>query len=100
MLFGCSDEKIKGKPIYQKSEEISTFVNGAKWDKASEEVKAMVELYQKNKWKFQLLGDEMEYSGLNQEIIKLKVSIEEEDKKEAKANLALIQDYIRAIYYR
>ncbi len=99
ILVGCSDGKIKTKPIYQKSEEIIDLLNQSQWEKAADEAAAIRDLYKKNKWKFQLLGDETEYSELDQEISKLKISIEEKDKHEAKTNLVLIQDYIKAIYF-
>ncbi|KEF35960.1 protein of unknown function (DUF4363) [Schinkia azotoformans MEV2011] len=100
MLVGCSDEKIKNKPIYQKSEEIMDLLNHSQWEKAGDEAKAISDLYKKSRWKLQLLGGEMEYSELEQEISKLKISIEEKDKREAKTNIVLIQDYIKAIYFR
>lgn len=100
LLLGCSNDKIISKPLYQKSEEIISLVNQLQWEKAKEEVRVIEDLYQKDEWKFQLLGDESEYDGLNQEISQLKVSIQEEDKMEAKSSLVIIQDYIRAIYFR
>lgn len=100
MLVGCSDEKIKNLPIYQKSEEITDLINQSQWQKAGEEAEAIGDLYKKTKWKLQLLGEEVEYNELEQEISKLKVSIEEKDRREAKTNIVLIQDYVRAIYFR
>lgn len=100
ILVGCSDEKIKRLPIYKKSEDITNLVNQSQWEKASDEAKAIADLYKKTKWKLQLLGEELEYNELEQEISKLQISIEEKDKLEAKTNIVLIQDYIRAIYFR
>lgn len=100
LLIGCSNEKIKSLPIYKKSEEITDLINHSQWEKAGNEAKAISDIYKKNKWKLQLLGEELEYNELEQEISKLQISIEEKDKLESKTNIVLIQDYIRAIYFR
>lgn len=100
MLVGCSEEKIKNLPMYKKSEEIIDLINQSQWEKAGDEAKIISDLYKKTKWKLQLLGEELEYNELEQEISKLQISIEEKDKREAKTNIVLIQDYIRAIYFR
>ncbi|HHW38543.1 MAG TPA: hypothetical protein GXX18_15125 [Bacillales bacterium] len=99
MLLGCSDKKIKNKPIYKKSEEIMGLITHSQWKKAEDEAKAIKDLYKKNKWKYQLLGNEAEYSYLQQELSKLQMSIEEQDQLQAKTNVVVIQDYIKAIYF-
>ena len=100
MLFGCSNETIQKKPIYQKATEIKTLVNQQEWDKAKEGSKDIYQLYKENKWKYQFLGDETEYNTLNQHIQKLIISIEEQDTKEAKFNLAMIEHYMESLYFK
>lgn len=99
ILFGCSDKTIQNKPIYQKSTEVKSLINQSQWEKAQQKGKQIDQLYKDNKWKYQFLGDETEFRGLNKEIIKLQASLEEKDKKEAKRNLSLIEHYIESLYF-
>ena len=100
MLFGCSNETIQKKPIYQKATEIKTLVNQSEWDKAKEDSEEIQQIYRENKWKYQFLGDETEHKSLNQHIQKLIISIEEKDKKEAKFNLSMIEQYMESLYFK
>ncbi|WP_176555803.1 DUF4363 family protein [Virgibacillus ndiopensis] len=99
-IFGCSNETIQKNPIYNKSTEIKNLVNQTQWHKAKQEAKLILEYYRNGKWKYQLLGDETEYNNLNEQILKLQVSIEEKDKAEAKRNIALIEHYIEMLYFK
>ncbi|WP_010281971.1 DUF4363 family protein [Bacillus timonensis] len=99
LVSGCSTETISKKPIYQESSKLMELIDGAQWELADKEVMEIQKLFKKNKWKYMLLGDETEYSGLNQEISKLVASIEEKDTPEAKRNILMIQDYIKSIYF-
>ena len=100
LLFGCSNETLQEKPIYQKATEIKTLVNQEEWDKAKEGSKDLYQLYKKNKWKYQFLGNETEHKTLNQHIQKLIISIEEKDKQEAKLNIAMMEHYIESLYFK
>ncbi|MCC3357308.1 DUF4363 family protein [Bacillus sp. REN16] len=98
LLCGCSSHSISKKPIYEEANKVMELINGSQWEMADNAAQGMQKIFNKNKWKYQLLGDESEYTGLHQEISKLKVSIEEKDKPEAKRNIVIIQDHIRSIY--
>ncbi|SDQ67375.1 protein of unknown function [Virgibacillus subterraneus] len=100
ILFGCSTEKIQGLPISQKAIEIRKLVNQSQWKKAEQEVALIQELYKSNKWRYQILGDKIEYHNLNIHIKKLKVALEEKDKTEAKLNIVMIENYIESLYFR
>lgn len=100
LLIGCSNEKIRNLPIYQKANKIHSLVESGKWDSANEASKSIETMYKDQKWKYQLLGDESEYNGLIQEIAQLQVAVEEQDKKEAKLHIALIKNYLKAMYFK
>ncbi|MGP4108740.1 DUF4363 family protein [Virgibacillus sp. L01] len=100
ILFGCSNETIQNLPISQKATEIENLINQAKWDKAVHEADLIQGLYKDNEWKYQLYGDETEYNNLNEEIRKLKVSLKERDKTEAKLNIVMIENCIESLYFR
>lgn len=98
LLSGCTSHSIGKKPIYEESNKLMDLVDASQWETAEKAAQKIQKMFKKNKWKYQLLGDESEYNGLHQEISKLKVSIEEKDQPEAKRNIVLIQDYIHSIY--
>lgn len=100
LLSGCSMETIQSKPIYQKSGDTKTLVNQEKWEQAKQQADVIDTLFKENKWKYQLLGNETEYSSLDAEIKKLQMSLEEKDKKEAKRNIAVMEHYIESLYFR
>lgn len=99
-LSGCSIHSAKEQPIYKKTAEIQSLVDRSQWSQAKKELKAVENLFKKNHWKYQLLADEPEYRGLQDEISKLQISLDEKDKKEAKTSAVLIQNYLEAIYYK
>ena len=70
------------------------------WNRARNGAEQINHLFKNNKWKYQLLGDETEFSGLENEIKKLQISLEEKDKKEAKRNLAMIESYMESLYFK
>lgn len=100
LLFGCSNETIQNLPISQKAAEIENLINQSKWDRAEQEAARIEELYKSNEWKYQLYGDETEYKSLSKEIRKLKVSLKERDKTEAKLNIVVIENCIESLYFR
>ncbi|WP_068676513.1 DUF4363 family protein [Oceanobacillus sp. Castelsardo] len=100
ILFGCSSGTIEDKPIYQGAKDIKTFVKEDNWGKAKQKAKSIKKLYKDNKWKYQLISDKTTYDNLEQQIELLTVSLEENDKTEAKLHLALIEHYMKSLYYK
>jgi hypothetical protein len=100
ILAGCSAHEVKNKPIYQSTTEMKEIVDQGKWKKAKNKVEEMHHLFHKNKWKYRFMGDEREYGGLEEEISRLQISIEEQDKLEAKKSIALIELYIQSLYFK
>jgi hypothetical protein len=100
ILFGCSTETIQQLPISQSAADIKSLVNQSQWEQAKQEARQIKDLYNENKWKYQLIGDETEYSKLDEAITKLHVSIDENDTKETKLNIAAIEHYIEALYFK
>jgi hypothetical protein len=100
LVGGCSDDKIKNKPIYQQTAELENLINQEHWDEASNKIKEVQQIFETNKWKYQFLGDEREYGGLDEEISKLEVAIEEKNKIEAKQSIVLIELYLHSLYFK
>ena len=99
MLFGCSG-KIQKDPLHMHSNEVTALVDKLEWDKAKRGADNIDKLFKKNKWKYQLLGTDTEYMGLDRHIKKLKISIEAKDTEEAKKDLQMIKHYIESLYFK
>ncbi|MFT9846906.1 DUF4363 family protein [Aneurinibacillus sp. REN35] len=89
---------IEQKPMFQKADQIEKLVGEKQWNKASVEAEALMNMYQKQKWKFQLLGDEAEYEGLNQEIAKLQAAIKVQGQVETHITIAAIKELLVQMY--
>jgi hypothetical protein len=85
-------------PVEKQADAIMELIERKQWDEAVEPTKKLKELYLKNKWKYQLLGDEEEFEHLNLEIDKLRVAVRTKDSTEAQIILATIQSILTDIY--
>lgn len=99
LLFGCSGS-IQKDPVHSHSNEVISLVDGMEWGKAKQGADDLEQLFKKNKWKYQLLGTDTEYMGVDRHIKKLQISIEEKDKEEAKKDSAMIKHYIESLYFK
>lgn len=88
----------KEKPLISKIERIEKLVEDGAWDRAATEADALKHLYQKEKWKLQLLGAETEYEQLDQELEKLSAAITSRDTTEASVILSAARAVLRNIY--
>ncbi|GEN35866.1 MULTISPECIES: DUF4363 family protein [Aneurinibacillus] len=91
-------KKIDQNPLFQKTTRVETLVDQQQWQEASVEANALSELYKKQKWKLQLLGDEAEYEELEVQIMRLKAAVNEKAQVESKITAAHIKDIINQIY--
>lgn len=73
-------------------------LNQEDWEQLKSQVNELNTLYEENKWKLQLLGDEGEYEGLNESINRLFAAINTEDLTQAKVELATIRSILEEIY--
>lgn len=87
-----------GKPFYEKISQIRKFAKKGDWKRARKETTALHKLYQKRKWKLQLIGDEGEYEGLDQEMSKLSEAISAKDQSQTQVELGAIRALIKNIY--
>jgi len=99
LLFRCSGS-IKKDPVHSHSSEVTALVDELEWNKAEQGADDLEKLFKKNKWKYQLLGTDTEYMGVDRHIKKLQISIEEKDKEEAKKDSAMIKHYIESLYFK
>lgn len=96
-FFGCS--KYTGKEaLFTHVKTIENFIDNEDWDQLNQQVDQLNTLYEKNKWKLQLLGDEDEYESLTETIDRLIVAIDEQDKTQAKLELATVKSILKELY--
>lgn len=66
----------------------------------TDSVKTNLKINKDNKWKYQLLSDKQTFNSLEEHIEMLIVSLEEKDKTEAKLHIAMIEHFIKSIYFK
>ena len=97
LLFGCSN--VTGKESFYKNvEAIELAVQDENWSSLNKLSKELDEIYKRQEWKIQLLGDESEYETLQESIDHLLVSIESEDLLQTKLELSTIKTLLQFIY--
>lgn len=97
LLTGC-ENNIGGDAFFQQISEIENKLEEPNWKEVVIQAEVLKELYKKDKWKIQLLGDEDEYESLYESINKLITASEEEDFINAKMELTTIHTHIEDIY--
>lgn len=97
LLVACGN--ITGKTdFHDQIESMETEFHTEDWQALQTKAAHFKALYEDQQWKLQLLGDEGEYEDLNISIHRLLVAIEEENRTEAKLEIATIQTLIHDIY--
>lgn len=97
LLMGCSN--LTGKDaFFDEMKKFEVAVEQENWTELENYITKFKDLYDKEKWKVQLLGDEGEYETLEENIDHLIVSIQEKDILETKLTLATIKSLLNFIY--
>lgn len=96
-LTGC-DVMIGGDTFFNKINEIEAGLEAPNWTELAEQAKELEEMYKKDKWKLQFLGDEGEYESLYENIHKLIAAAEEMDRTNFKLELTVTRTIIEGIY--
>lgn len=95
--MGC-ENNIGGHAFFNQINNIEHSLEGSDWDKITLQAEELKELYKKDKWILQLLGDEDEYETLYESINKLIMAIEEKDRTNIRLELSVIHTHIEDIY--
>jgi hypothetical protein len=95
--FQLSDWE-KEDPVAKNVQTIRQHIAAKRWDLAKREAKKLPRIFEQQKWKYQMIGDEGEYEEVDHEISKLSVIVELEDQSEALITLASILKILREIY--
>ncbi|TXL64055.1 DUF4363 family protein [Cerasibacillus terrae] len=97
ILVGC-ENNVGGHAFFNQINEIENSLEDPNWDKITLQAEELKEMYKKDKWKLQLLGDEEEYETLYESINKLIIAIEEKDRTNIRLELSVIHTHIEDIY--
>lgn len=95
VLSGCS---TGGKELKLQMNAIEQQLISEDWEALSPQLNVLVEAYEKNKWKIQLLGDEGEYERLYESINRLRAAIDNNDAESASLELATLKTIVQDIY--
>ncbi|GAQ17717.1 hypothetical protein OPHB3_1642 [Oceanobacillus picturae] len=96
-LTACTNQ-IGGKPFFEHIDKLEDGLDQPNWEELSIQAKELKKMYEKNKWKIQLLGDEGEYESLNESLNNLLATIKEEDALTTRMELATILTLFEDIY--
>lgn len=97
IVVGC-ENNVGGDAFFHQINEIENALEDSNWDEVTHQAEKLKDLYKKDKWKLQLLGDEDEYEGLYESINKLIVATEEKDVVNIRMELSLVHTIIEDIY--
>lgn len=94
---GCSNQ-VGGDYFFNHIDQIEQAIDQSNWDKVSFQADALKDIYENNKWKIQLIGDEDEYEGLYQSINNFIAVVKEQDTTNARLQLATVKSILEDIY--
>ncbi|MGV3487647.1 MAG: DUF4363 family protein [Tuberibacillus sp.] len=101
LLFGLAANTASAnapKDIQTKLKNLSGSILKSDWDKAYKQTVDLRDHFNKNRWKYQLLGDEQEYEGISNDIENLKAAIIAKDKASALIFVYDIKEVFNQIY--
>ncbi|MBM0066788.1 DUF4363 family protein [Alkalicoccobacillus gibsonii] len=96
LLSGCN--VVGGDLFYNPLNQIEETLDQSDWEQAEKYANAFEDIYQKNKWKLQLIGDEGEYEGLNESIQRMIAGVKQKDMTNVRIELATARSLISDIY--
>lgn len=97
LLSGCT--KTMGETtLLNHLDQLDQSLDDQDWEKLSNQAKELKSMYEDNKWKLQLLGDEGEFEGLNGSINKIIAATIEEDHANVRMEIATARTFIKDIY--
>ena len=97
LLVGC-ENNIGGQAFFDQINEVEGRMEAQDWAGVVTKAEELKELYRKDKWKLQFLGDEDEYESLYEAINKLIAAGEVEDEANIRMELSVIHTHIDDIY--
>lgn len=98
ILFSGCTKTIGGEFLLNHIDQLEQALDHKDWEKISYQANELKNIYEDNKWKLQLLGDEGEYEGLNESINKIIAATMEEDVTNVRMEIATARTFVKDIY--
>jgi hypothetical protein len=98
LLLTSCENNVGGDAFFNQINKIETELIEPNWDGVIVQAEELKEIYKKDKWKIQLLGDEDEYESLYESINKLITASKEKDLTNTRIELTTIHTHIEDIY--
>ena len=101
LVFGLAANTASAnapKDIQNRVKNLSSSILKSDWDQAYKQTVDLRNHFNKNRWKYQLLGDEQEYEGISNDIENLKAAIIAKDKASALIYVYDIREVFNQIY--
>lgn len=97
LLSGCA-HTLGGDLFFNQIDQLEKSLDQSDWSELKFQANKLKDIYEKKKWKLQLLGDEGEYERLNESIQKMIAAIKEEDSINVRLELTISKTLIKDIY--
>lgn len=94
----AQEQAQAGHIFFQKLSQIGHLARQEKWRQAAEVTSSLRQAYQKRKWKIQLLGDEGEYEGVDEELDKLAAAVASKNDTQTRLEIASVRSLFENIY--
>ncbi|GIO25905.1 DUF4363 family protein [Ornithinibacillus bavariensis] len=96
-ITACNDP-IAGQPFFDRITAMEKSIKEEEWEISKKQWKEFNSHYKDNTWKLQLIGDENEYEGVHESLLRLEAAINQHDSTQALIELANIKAYLEQIY--
>jgi Domain of unknown function (DUF4363) len=98
LILTACNEPIAGQPFFDRISSLEKSIKDEDWKKSQKQLQELKSHYKENMWKLQLIGDESEYEGMHESLLRLEAALEQEDSTQALIELSNIKAYLEQIY--
>ncbi|MBY7142580.1 hypothetical protein KFZ56_05700 [Virgibacillus sp. NKC19-3] len=96
-LTACTNQ-IGGEAFFHHINEFEKGLDQPNWEELSAQANELKEMYEKDKWKIQLIGDEGEYEDLYESINNIIATVKERDTLSTRIEIATTRTILEDIY--
>ncbi|GGP09180.1 DUF4363 family protein [Oceanobacillus neutriphilus] len=97
ILSGCTNQ-VGGDHFFNQIDKLEKAIAQPEWSKVTSQAEELKQMFEEDKWKIQLIGDEDEYEGLDESISNLIAAAKEEDSINTRLELATVKSIFEGIY--
>ncbi|WP_067727719.1 DUF4363 family protein [Oceanobacillus damuensis] len=97
LLSACTN-KVGGHYFFDHIDQFEKALDQPDWTYIETQAEELNFMYEDNKWKLQLIGDEGEYEGIDESINKLMAAVKEEDILNVRMELVTIKAHLEGIF--